>query len=128
MNIYEQNLNNVVKKELGELYVEYGKINTCSDSNKKKILKLAIEWCCKSQNYSAIQAGRNLVSFFERNWLADNILCISVKTIDINDEWETRRLFEVIEVFTPNIKNDFCNMIEKSQNPEKNEIISDFGL
>ena len=126
MNTYEQNLYNSIKEKTNLNNLDYSNINSYNNKNKLEILVLAIKWACQSQTIAAIEAGRKVISHFEEEWLRDNFILTSMKTIDINDAWEVRRLLEITKGMIPILTEEVLNYVKISENAEKDELVQDF--
>ena len=127
MNIYEQNLYNSIQKMTHMNNINYVELKSYTNDNKLKILILAIQWACQSQTYAAIEAGRKVFSYFEEDWLKEYFISASMNAIDINDEWEARRILELTKERIPSLTEEVLNYVKASENTEKDELVQDFG-
>ena len=78
-----------------------------------------MEHACKAQNIANIQIGRHGLALIPRNWIIENIEVIADYILDLDDEWEFRRLLEVYEILDQKLYQRF---IQHGQNHPKSEI------
>lgn len=64
---------------------------------------------------------RSYVSEFNEHFLE-----VAHETINFSDEWELRRLMEVVVDVVPNLKEDIFKLVSHTDNMEIIEIIEDF--
>ena len=80
---------------------------------------------CTAQNGRNITAGRELASQLPRKWLETAVAEVAATTLDLEDEWEYRRLLELLQHVGLNAFNDFIRRGLVSQNPEVQEAAID---
>lgn len=95
-------------------------------SISEKVLSILLTWACYGQNITGIMLGRKYISKISRRWLASHILHVIENDFDYMDEWNFRRLLELIMDFIPERKNDVLALNEKSTNPDIIEVMNDF--
>lgn len=92
----------------------------------EKVLTILLEWACYGQNITGIMLGRKYISEIPRIWLISNIMHVIKKDFDYRDEWNYRRLVELIVEIIPELQNDVLSLNENSTNPDIIEVIDDF--
>lgn len=126
MNSYVIRLYDSLKKSIKMEGFNIDMLNTYSSDAKKIILKIAVQWACQSQNLSAIEAGRMVISKFESGYLKENLMKTCILYIDLNDGWEARRMLEIFKLFNPSEISSAIELINNSENEEKKDLCLDF--
>ena len=73
----------------------------------KQVLKVLIENSCK-------------------DWLNQFLLEVASTCIDCSDEWEYRRLVELVVLVLPELKQEVLKLGAQSENEEVREVVEDF--
>ena len=79
-----------------------------------------------AQNYVPIELGRKKIDEINKKWLCDNLIRVSRKCIDFSNEWEYRRLVELVVEAVPKLKGELLKLGENSENLEIREVVEDF--
>ena len=119
------------------LIYEIGKIDNFSYDNIKlldsyplcisrKVLKTLIENACLGQNLAPIELGRKKINEIDKVWLKNNLLEVASSCIDFSDEWEYRRLVELVDLVIPELKQKVLEIGETSDNEEVREAVEDY--
>lgn len=69
----------------------------------EKVLTILLEWACYGQNITGIMLGRKYISEIPRIWLISNIMHVIKKDFDYRDDWNYRRLVELIVEIIPEL-------------------------
>ena len=77
----------------------------------KQVLKVLIENSCLGQNYGPIDISRKKINEIDKDWL---------------DEWEYRRLVELVVLVLPELKQEVLKLGAQSENEEVREVVEDF--
>lgn len=125
-NPYEAMLIENLEKGIGFPYNDIEKVDKYPIDIAKKVVRLLIENACLGQNIAVIELGRNNLQKINKEWLKKYFLDITKECIDYSDEWEYRRLLELVEATLPELKMDIINININSNNEEILEIIEDF--
>ena len=92
----------------------------------KQVLKLLIENSCLGQNYGPIELGRKKINEIDKNWLKQYFVEVASACIDYSDEWEYRRLVELVLLVVPELKQKILEFGKKSENEEILEVVGEF--
>lgn len=126
MNQYEEWLIKELQHIHGFEYQDIKYLDKYSYEISKKVLGILIENACLGQNYATIELARKKISEISAGWLKENLLEIADSCIDFEDEWEYRRLMELIIAVIPELKNQLLIIGENSANIEVKEVVEDF--
>lgn len=114
-----QNINNFPYKDIVIL-------DTYSLEVSKQVLKILIENSCLGQNYGPIELGRKKINEINKEWLKNNFVEVASECINYDDEWEYRRLLELVVYAIPELKQEILKFGEQSENEEIREVVEDF--
>lgn len=92
----------------------------------KQVLKVLIENSCLGQNYESIELARKKINEIDKNWLTQYFGEVASTCIDYSDEWEYRRLVELVFLVVPELKQKILEFGAKSENEEIREVVKDF--
>ena len=92
----------------------------------KQVLKVLIENSCLGQNYGPIDISRKKINEINKDWLNQFLLEVASTCIDCSDEWEYRRLVELIVLVLPELKQEVLKWGAQSENEEVREVVEDF--
>lgn len=92
----------------------------------KQVLKVLIENSWLGQNYESIELARRKINQIEKKWLKQYFVEVANNCIDYSDEWEYRRLVELVFLVVPELKQKILEFGEKSENVEIREVVEDF--
>ncbi len=92
----------------------------------KQVLKVLIENACLGQNYGPIELGRRKISEVDRSWLKRYFIDVASTCIDYSDEWEYRRLVELVLFVVPELIHQILEYGKKSENEEVLEVVEEF--
>lgn len=91
-----------------------------------QILKVLIENACLGQNYAPIEISRRKIKEIDKTWLDEYFIEVASTCINFSDEWEYRRLVELVVFAIPELKQEVLNIGIKSANKEIREVVEDF--
>ena len=91
----------------------------------KKVLKVLIENACLGQNYGNIELAQK-INGINKEWLNKYFLEVASSCIDYSDEWEYRRLVELVVLVIPKLKQKVLNIGKNSENEEIREVVEDY--
>ena len=92
----------------------------------KQVLKVLIEHACQGQNYGPIMLGRKKNDEIDKAWLKQYFLEVASMCIDYSDEWEYRRLMELVVCVIPELKQEVLKFGVQSENEEVREVVEDY--
>jgi len=102
-------------------------LNKFDDSISEKVLSILLAWSCYGQNEAGIKLGRSEMMKVPKVWLKEHLLDVIKKDFDYDDEWNYRRLLELVVMIVPGNKKDILELHNGSINPEILEVIKDFS-
>lgn len=73
-----------------------------------------------------ITIARNCLEQFPVDWVSPKIKQTVFRYIDINDDWDYRRLLELCELISLDLLEWAIELNEKSTNPDIVEAVNDF--
>jgi len=126
MSDYEQCIKNELETIIPEIYDNLNNINGYSNDRAEKILRVLLEYSCLSQNHANITISRELICKINAEWLKSHYKEVAISTINFNDDWEYRRLLEVIDESMPDYLKWAINIGKGSNNEEIREIAQEF--
>lgn len=108
------------------------KVNSYSDNlwdNLDQVPKLPVDasrpllahfivLSCQCQNVANINLGRHAILSLPREWVANQIQSIANEQLDLNDEWEYRRLLELYEQLDKDLFTAHISLGLSSSDPE----------
>ncbi|PWW39914.1 hypothetical protein [Paenibacillus pabuli] len=68
-----------------------------------KILTILIEWACQPQNTHPIEIARKKIKTIPSDWLIEHLPNVAKTAICFDDEWEYRRLLELLSEAIPKL-------------------------
>ncbi|MDB5344436.1 MAG: hypothetical protein JWP89_2813 [Schlesneria sp.] len=74
----------------------------------------------------ALLAGRRYFNLLSPDWVRENISDAVPQMIDMNDEWDYRRLLEALSPKYPDLVDQFAKLGTLSDNPEIVEAATDY--
>lgn len=66
------------------------------------------------------------ISEIDKNWLKQYFVEVANTCIDYCDEWEYKRLVELVVLVIPELKQEILAFAQKSESEELREILEDF--
>ena len=90
------------------------------------LLKGSLELACQAQRIDNIEAGRQGILSLSRPWVLKHIEQVAEPLVQLNEEWEYRRLLEVYMSLDPNLVQQLVERALKNENREIQEVGQDF--
>lgn len=123
---YEQHIKSELETTIPGIYDNLDNINDYEYDCAEKILRVLLRYSCLSQNHANITISRALICKINAEWLKTHYKEVAMSTIDFNDDWEYRRLLEVIDESMPEYLKWAINIGKESNNEEIREIAQGF--
>ncbi|MCM1091028.1 MAG: hypothetical protein NC092_00700 [Butyrivibrio sp.] len=92
----------------------------------KQVLKELIEQSCQGQNIAGIELGRRKVDEIDKTWLKKYFIEVASTCIDYSDEWEYRRLVELVDLMVPELMQEILELGSHSENEEVLEVVEEY--
>lgn len=90
-------------------------------------LRGSLQLACTCQGLSRINQGRAAILALPRQWVLQEIERVAKESLDLNDEWEYRRLLELAESLDPALVQRLVAFGLASANIEVQEAADDFS-
>ncbi|CAH8768854.1 hypothetical protein [Paenibacillus dendritiformis] len=90
------------------------------------VLQILIEYACKSQNINSILLARDRIKKIPSKWLLEYLPEAAKDSICSEDEWEYRRLLELVDEAVPQLLQVYIEQGLLSDNDEVQEAAMDF--
>ena len=85
-----------------------------------------IQVCIDQGDQAGIELGRKYVSFISKNWLKIHITDTVIRYFDYNDDWNYRRLLELVSMEIPEVMNEILEINKASDQIGILECIGDY--
>ncbi len=66
------------------------------------------------------------INEINKEWLDRNFLEVASSCIDYSDEWEYRRLVELVDLVVPKLMQQVLDIGKNSENEEVREVVEDY--
>jgi hypothetical protein len=126
MASYEDNYRIRMNKFKDQLWNQLEIIPDLSSDIQSNVLAYLLELACQAQHIANIQLGRNALWKLPREWLLAHIEIAAEPLLQLQEEWEFRRLLEVFWELDRELVRKYANQGLKSQNPDIREASEDF--
>ena len=124
---YEIDLIQKVNKISNDLYDDIKNLDKYSLPAAKQVLEILIGNACLGQNILPIRLGREKAGeIINRDWLMKHFMEAADEVIDYSDEWEYRRLVELVMICIPELKESVLSRGMSSEDEEIREVVEDF--
>ncbi|MGG4460866.1 hypothetical protein ABEX29_21450 [Brevibacillus porteri] len=121
-----------MRADINQIYAgAYDDINTITTvplETGVKVLTVLLESACHGQNIGPIVLARGLLKNISSEWLYQHLPVIVRECIDLDDEWEYRRLLEVVQEIVPLLLKEYVLLGLHSKNEEVREAAEDYGV
>lgn len=103
-----------IKQELEKILPgSFSNLENIEDFGQEKachVLKVLIENSCLATNVGVITAGRELTKRVPKSFLIKNIESQIESSLDLSDEWDYRRLLELLDIVLPELTNKYVQI------------------
>lgn len=90
-------------------------------------MSLLVQNACLGQNCAPIEIGRKKIEeISNRQWLIKHFMEAADENIDYSDDWEYRRLVELVVLHVPELKENVLAKGADSENDEIREVVEDY--
>ncbi len=125
-DVYEKRIIDDIEAVQVGAYSNIGRVDKYPKKIACLILQKLLEWACQPQNATAIIIARNRISEIDKDWLKQYFFEVAEKCIDFSDDWEYRRLMELIICVIPELKEDALALVENSEDEDIQEVVRDY--
>uniref|UniRef100_UPI004055A890 hypothetical protein n=1 Tax=Agathobacter sp. TaxID=2021311 RepID=UPI004055A890 len=126
MNWCEERLKQELYEVNGFLIEEICNISTYEEQVSEKVLFILLQWACYGQNESGILFGREQIATIPKKWLQEHLLTVVKNDFEYTDDWNYRRLLELVSKQVPELMKDVLLINSDTNNPDLLEVIEDF--
>ncbi len=92
------------------------------------VLSEMLEYACTAQNCANIVAARKAIGRMPVSWLERRMPIIAERALNLKDDWEYRRLLELILEVTPSLLPEFIERGMTSEDESIREAAMDMDL
>ena len=110
----------------GFLTEDIQNIDTFEPHISEKVLSVLLEWACYGQNTAGIILGRKCIAEIPKQWLQEHLLTVVKEYFDYIDDWNYRRLLELVKEQIPELLNDIIAVNSDTDNPHLLDVIEDY--
>ena len=89
-------------------------------------LEVALQFACQASGTRAIERGRSMVLRLPRSWVVENVEQVAASCLDLDDEWEYRRLLDLYDKLAPTLVEQLVRFGLSHPNPEIVEAAEDW--
>ncbi|WP_090671816.1 hypothetical protein [Paenibacillus tianmuensis] len=122
----ELRFRNELNQILPNAYDRIDDIESFPESIGTEILAFFVGYACHPQNWPLIELARNKIKTIPSKWLLKHLPEVARTTICFEDDWEYRRLLELISEAAPILLNWGIEQGVNSTNEEVREAAEDF--
>jgi len=123
---YEQNMIDEIDAILPGAFEHLEEISSVDPERAFRICAVILGYCCVATNDGAIRSGRKAFKKLPSEWLVVNLPSIITQTINLEDEWDYRRLLEVLRESNNTLLGAYITKGLNSSDVEINEAARDF--
>ena len=123
---FEEMLISELNKISGFNYEEISKLDKLPLETSLEVLEVLVGFACESQNTALIILGRANICKIDKSWLAQHLIEVAKSCLDLNDEWEYRRLFELVLEAVPELKQEVADIGFNSADDDIKEAAADY--
>ena len=125
-SFYEEWIINNLNKISGFKYEDVSRLDEFPLEISLEVLKVLVGFACESQNDVPIMLGRANICKIDKSWLAQHLIEVAKSCLDLNDEWEYRRLFELVLEAVPELKQEVADIGFNSADDDIKEAAADY--
>lgn len=126
MNWIEERLKQELYEVNGFQIEEIYNISTYEVQVSQKVLLILLQWACYGQNEAGILFGREQIAKIPKKWLQEHLLTVVKNDFEYTDDWNYRRLLELVSKQVPELIKDVLLINSDTNNLDLLEVIEDF--
>lgn len=129
MNPYEEMIKDKVNQTAGRnVWFKVQEIMDLSETTFDAVICELLGYACSATNVMPITIGRQCLQSFPADLMTEKIKKLAFSAIDMNDDWDYRRLLEVAKLISEDLLIWTISIGENSENRDIDEASNDFGL
>ncbi len=110
-----------------DAYDNLEQIHTWAEPQANGVVSVALGSACRAQNFHVITEGRNALKRMPREWLIRCLPNRISEALDLQDDWEFRRLLEILEEISEKLLREYIKRGLLSNNPEVREAAEEYS-
>ena len=127
MDTYERELSEEINRIAGKnVFFDTDLIIGLDKKTTDDIVGCLLSFACQSQNDSPITLGRKYLTMLPEEWVIERIINVSPVVLELNDDWEYRRLMELSEIISKDLLRWAHDQGRESDNPDVIEAYNDY--
>ncbi len=96
------------------------------DCVSENVLSILLKWACYGQSMPGIMMGRGKIAEVPKAWLKARLPDVVKRDFDYSDDWNYRRLLEVVVATVPELKDTILAINAETTDEDLIEVINDF--
>ena len=112
--------------KLGTRYERLASLQDYSKPEIREAIGILLSYCCTSQHMGNIAAARNALGRVPSSVVIGELLDVARETLDLNDDWQYRRLIETLDIVAPDLLPEALEIGRQSGLSEIREVVEDF--
>jgi len=121
-----ERLENQLSRISSQAFNQLGEINGLDIRVAKRIALVILEFSCLAQNHGSIVAGRRAFKQMPQQWVIENLPGLVEEVINLSDEYEYRRLLDVLHEAGSPLLQEYRELGLASANEELREAATEF--
>lgn len=118
-----------IKSELLKCNVQLEDIcslDKLDESTAEKALSILLEYACYGQHIEGIELGRREIAKIPKTWLKSHLLAVVKNSFEYSDDWNYRRLLELVVKLIPELKNDILSINYGTTDPNLIDVLEEY--
>ncbi len=129
MHLYEEMIRDRLNQTAGkDIWFKIKEIMDLPETTVDAVVCELLGYACSSTNIMPITIGRECLQAFPSEFITEKIRKLALSAIDINDDWDYRRLLEVAELISEDLLIWALSLGEDSDDYDITEAHNDFKL
>ena len=119
-------LSNEINKIIPDAFEHLEQIASFEQEKASQIVSRILEHCCDATHTTIILIGRNAFKRLPPEWVTTNLPAIIAQSSHLDDDWNYRRLLELLKESNSALSNVYIKKGLGSNNPEIDEAAREF--
>lgn len=105
---------------------DIGRITALDPCAADRVLEYLLGLACQAQHMEPIRLGRVAIGAIPRDWLLPRVMTVAKRCLDLEDEWDVRRLLELCRELSDPLFVEVVSRALRSRNPDVVEAAREF--
>jgi len=123
---FEAGVRNRLNQVLPGLYDDLGQFVSLPEAEARKAIGLLLDYACQCQHIGNITIGRCALARIPQLPLTELLPACVEEVLDLEDEWEYRRLLELLVHLDSSLLSDYIRIGLGSPSPDIREAATEF--